>query len=326
MIRASLVLALTAWAPSALAAEYRAFTLTDGRTFVAEVLASEGTGMRIRLPPGESFVPYENLADMAPVDEAAFATQDDIYVYVVSDAPYRSGFQASYRGLPGVTLVGADPDPILSPEEQRAAALCGTDLACVVAAVDDNAHWMWVVLGQMDGTDATFESTVSKGGSRTLARAPRADVDAVTSAARAAIGLSTAATLIREPVPVVADPVRPPREPRSPRAPREMTADRAVALSFVPVPGLPSAAAGDWGGFGIGLATALPATAVWVGATGKTAQSPFGHVALGLGGYYAATVVTNQILSATRLRDDGLAVGVAPIRGEGAQITVTLAK
>lgn len=320
-MRGALAVALLAWSPAALAAEYRAFTLTDGRSFVAEVLATEATGMRVRLPAGEVAVPFGDLVDMVPADEAAYLGQEPLLVYVAADGPYRSGFQASYRSRPGLSLVGED-DAVLTGDERRAAAICAADLACVVDALDDNPRWMWVVSGRMEGLDAVFEGAVTKGPTRTRATAPRTDVVAVDAAAWQAIGLLP---------PVSATPVAVAPEPRTrpPRAPRErgdLSPDRLVALSFVPVPGYPAAVAGDWTGFGMGLAVAVPTTVVWLGATGKSAQSPAGHVLMGLGGYYAATVVTNQVLSATRLRDAGVAVGVGPTEHGGGALSVTIAR
>jgi len=326
VIRPALVLAALSVAPSALAAEYRAFTLTDGRTFVAEVLSTEATGMRVRVPAGETTVPFEQLVDMVPVEESAYLSQDEWLVYVAADGAYQSGFAAAFHAIPGV-VVADDATASLSGEERRAAAVCGADLACVVDALDGNARWMWVVVGKMEGADAVFEGATTKGATRTRSSAPRSDVGAVNAAAWQVLGLTPHASSV---VSLTPEPEEPePKGPRTPREPRErepMTSERATALSFIPLPGAPNAAAGDWAGFGIGLAAVIPATVVWVGATGKASQSAGGHVAMALGGYYAATVATNHILSATRLRDRGIAVGVAPTRGEGAQVTVTIVR
>jgi len=322
VIRMALALALLAWAPSALAAEYRAFTLSDGRTFVAEVLATEATGMRVRVPPGETVVPFELLVDMVPVDEAAYLSQDPMLVYIAADGPYRSGFAGAFHAIPGVLVVD-DANTLVSGEERRAAAVCGADLACVVDALDGNAASMWVVVGRMDGTNAVFDGATTKGPTRTTASAPRSDVGAVNAAAWKVLGLTPHEQSV---VSLTPEPEPEGRPPRTPRERSEMTSERAVALSFVPVPGMANAAAGDWAGFGIGMAAVVPATVLWIGATGKVTQSPVGHVALGLGGYYVATVTANHILSATRLGDKGVAVGVAPMRGQGAQLTVTIAR
>ena len=105
-----------------------------------------------------------------------------------------------------------------------------------------------------------------------------------------------------------------------------MTRDRVLALSFVPIPGYPSLAQGDAAGFGLAVAAVVPATALWVGATGKSAQSPAGHVALGAAGYYAATVAANQALGFRTFRrgESTLAVGVAPTEQGGTSVRLTV--
>jgi hypothetical protein len=321
------------------AEEVRAFTLTDGRVFVAEVLATEGTGMRVRIPQGETFVSFDELADMAFAEATELEQQGDWYVFLAADATYRAGFVTPYQSVAGLHLIESG-DPVLSAEEWRAATLCDTDRDCIVEALHGNAHWMWVVAARMEGSDAVFDGAVTTGETRTHTSAPRVDAEAVNQAALEAIELtwipveSTSLVVDTTPEPEPVPKVRTPREPkvRTPREPKArtpMTRDRVATLSFVPLPGYTSLAQGDAEGFGLALATVVPATALWVGATGKNSQSVGAHVAVGLAGFYAATVVANQAFGIRSLDRGGvgeIAVGVAPTEEGGAGVQVILVR
>ncbi|MBW2254877.1 MAG: hypothetical protein JRI25_09820 [Deltaproteobacteria bacterium] len=323
---AAAALGLLTAAP-ARAEEFRTFTLSDGRVFVAEVLATEGTGMRVRVPQGETFVPFGELVDMVPAEAGQLAQQDDWYLYLASDATYRAGFATSYQSVPGLHLVEGG-DPVLSAEEWRAAIACDTDLDCVVEALRGNAHWMWVVAARMDGSMAVFEGAVTTGKTRTTASAPRVDPEAVNQAALEAVHLTWRPVESTETV-VDTTPAPTPKPPREPRVRTPMTRDRLVALSFVPLPGYTSLAQGDSKGFGLAMATVVPATVLWVGATGKNAQSVGGHVALGVAGFYAATVVANQAFGMRSFHHGGggdVVVGVSPTEEGGAGVQITLVR
>jgi len=321
----AVVLGLLAAAP-AWAGEYRAFTLSDGRTFVAEVLATEGTGMRLRVPQGETFVSFGDLVDMVPAVAADLEQQEDWLLILAADATYRAGFATPYQSVPGLKLVEAG-DPVLGAGEWAAVLACDVDRDCIVDALDANPHWMWVVTARMDGSEAVFEGAVTTGTTRTSATAPRVDPEAVNRAALEAILLTWKPI---EPAETVVDATPPPTPapPREPRVRTPMTRDRLLALSFVPLPGYTSLAQGDPQGFGLALATVVPATALWVGVAGEDVQSAAAHAALGVAGFYAATVVANQAFGMRSFRRGGgeLAVGVTPTEEGGAGVQITLVR
>ena len=73
----------------------------------------------------------------------------------------------------------------------------------------------------------------------------------------------------------------------------------------------------------------VPATVLWVGATGQNAQSVGGHVAVGVAGFYAATVVANQAFGMRSFERGGggdIVVGVTPTEEGGAGVQVTLVR
>lgn len=300
--------------PARAAEEYRTFTLKDGRVLVAEVLQTKATGMQVQVPQGEIFLPFDQLSDMAEADADRYEAQDDVYVYVAADPSYRSGFVAAFDGLKHLKVLGPDQSGgVLTPDEQRAASACAVDLDCLAKALHENPRWMWIIVGTMSGTDAVFDGRLSTGDTRTHVTAPRVDLDAVNRAAATAIQITPPA-----PAPVATEGGHRPGSP--------LTRARVDALRFVPLPGYPSLVAGDMQGFGIALAAVVPATVLWVGATGKAAQTRVGHVALGLGGYYAATVVANEVLGLRTVKHEGTAVGVVPTRNGGAGVQVTITR
>lgn len=304
--------------------EYRVFTLADGRVLVAEVLATEASGLRVRVPQGETWIPFTELMDMVPVDREKYEAQEPWGLFLASDAAYRPGFLAIYEGLPSLVIAGEEEgEPLLTPEQTAAAVACDVDLECIVDALAATPRWMWVVVARMEGGEATFEGAVSTGATRTSASAPRVDIEAVNDAAWDALGLEPApeepAAAVVAPEPVV--PVAPPPRIREP-----MDRDRVLALSFAPLPGLPSLVQGDEAGFGLAVATVVPATVLWVGATGKNSQSPLQHALLGAGGYYAATVVANQVFGLRSLRRADAAVGLVPTAEGGAALQLTLVR
>lgn len=314
-ILAVVALGAALWAqPARAAEEYRTFTLNDGRVIVAEVLETKATGLQVKIPQGEIFIPFDQLAGMEEADVDHYRAQDDVYVYVAADATFRAGFVAAFDGLKHLKVLGPDdPGGVLTPDERQAAARCDVDLDCLTKALHDNPRWMWIVVGKMAGTDAVFDGALSTGPTRTHTSAPRVDLDAVNAAAEKAIQIN--------PPPPAAVATGSPRAKHA-RAP--LTRSRVDALRFVPLPGYPSLVVGDTGGFGLALGAVIPATALWIGATGKTTQSPVGQIALGLGGYYAATVVANEVLGMRTLKHQGgTAVGVVPTAKGGASVQVT---
>lgn len=328
MKRLGLTLLALIAADVAAAGEYRVFTLADGRVLVAEVLATEASGLRVRVPQGETYVPFTQLVDMVDVDEAKYREQDDWYVYVAASEMYRSGFVATFEAVPNLRVLGTrGTEGVVRAEQLVKADACGTDIECVVDALTQPAVWYWVVVGELRGSEMVLQGAVTSGGTRTEERAPLMDPDAVRRATYEVIGLvpPPKETVVVVPTPVPSPRPKPVREPREPRAPGVIGRERVTALSFAPVPGMPSLVRKDWAGFGMAVATVVPATAAWVGVSGKVAQSAPQHVALGLGGFYVSTVLANQVFGMRGLHDTpAVAVGPIPTQEGGAGVGVTV--
>ena len=105
-----------------------------------------------------------------------------------------------------------------------------------------------------------------------------------------------------------------------------MSDSKVFGLSFVPLPGYPSLAQGDGAGFALSMAIVLPATAGWIGATGKNAQSTPEHAAMSFAGFYVATVAINQLFGMrSKRRKAKMALGVQPVpKGKGAMVQVAM--
>ena len=102
---------------------------------------------------------------------------------------------------------------------------------------------------------------------------------------------------------------------------------KLFGMSFVPLPGYPSLRQGDTAGFALSMAVVLPATAGWIGATGKNAQSVPEHAAMSIGGFYVATVAINQLFgkrSRDRAAKFAMGIGPATDQGEGTMVQVAI--
>ncbi len=269
--------------------QYRRIQLADGRVLVAEVLATLPEGLFIGTQQGDISLSYELLVDMAPVDEAAYAAQDPWLVLLA--APPDSPLAMSLASIPGVVVWtpggavnGADDRVDLTGTEQVALKGCAGAAGCMKGALGTTASWRWIVTrgaGDGDAADVLY-GLVSTGDTATTATVT-ADTDAALwTASHEVLGL----------VPPTSD------------APFALIDDRSrggaggsAGLTFAPVPGLPALAAGDGGRFALALGLALPATAAWVGVVGTHAESVPEHVALSAVGFYAITVLTNELIA-----------------------------
>ena len=140
----------------------------------------------------------------------------------------------------------------------------------------------------------------------------------------------------KEPTPAKQPAEKVAKEPKTPKEPKVKVAKapkngpasdaKLFGMSFVPLPGYPSLAQGDTAGFAMSLAVVIPATAGWIGATGKNAQSVPEHAAMSIGGFYVATVAINQLFGKrSRNRAAKIAVGVSPATKSGDGTMVQLA-
>lgn len=310
--------ALLASAPAFAQDQYRTFQLSDGREFTAIIEATESTGFRVRVPQGQMTVPFSQLYDMMPVTQAEYDVQEDWVIWLAAPAEREKGLIAAFEAVPHVRVSGGTKGigPRIGPEQAEAAAACDQDMLCIAKAFEA-APWVWIVVARQEGADLVFETQTNLG-------TPRENP--VRAGMLSAVEIGNApwtileVTEVKDPSSAITpiDPVKPVKPPKS--------ADAAEArkMAWMPVPGMPSLARGDMGGFGLSLATALPASVLWVGAVGQNTQSVAGTALVGLGGYYAITVAVNHAVGLKGL--DGAAVGVAPTAGGGGMITLTAAR
>jgi hypothetical protein len=304
----------------AAAEEYRLFQLGDGRSFAATILATEADGLRVRVPQGEMLVPFGLLQDMVPIQKSDYDAQPDWVVYLAAETPERrADLVAVFESVPHVSVVGeAGVRPLLSASQEAAAASCGVALDCLVAATAA-APWMWVVTARSEGPELVVEGAVNRGKTRNTLRLSQADRQRLAYAAYDVLEVVKV-----EPEPVIALIHDPPLPDVAQDIPRELSRQRIIGWSFVPLPGLPSLLQGDGGGFATACAIVAPATVLWVGAVGQNTQSRAQHLAFAAGGFYAATVAANQVFG-LRSQDRAATVSVLPSSsGQGAFVGLTV--
>lgn len=268
-------------------AQYRHLSLADGRTVTAEVLSTEPTGLRMRTPQGVSLVAFELLLDMVPSEEGAYAAQRPWTVHVAAPPEVRDPLIDALRALPEVDVHPVEePTEEITPAQAHLASRCALDLECVVRALED-APWRWVVVALPD-TDGGVRlvSAVTTGTTRHRAKPASLTPQDLWSSVHEILHMEVPSGQL--PKAVVAPP----------RPAGVLEPEKVVALSFTPLPGFPSLRQGDGVGFAKALGIVAPATALWVGAVGKNAQSLPETAALGAVGFYAATVLANQVTGA----------------------------
>lgn len=308
LTRLAVMGALAAGHSVASAAEYRLLTTADGRQLACEILATESRGLRVSLPQGEMLVPFTLLRDMVPIEAAQFRSSPQWQVFIAPTTAFREPLLQAVRGMSGVQVFGEEgAQTDITPDQAHLASECGEDLTCVAQKVEGN-RFVWVLSVDEDGT---VRGLLSPGGT----------ANSTTPASVSPNDLFRAAGEVMEVTPKggpAAGPVatvKPgPREPKAPRV-REPGVDRSA---WVPLPGYPSLKAGDMGSFATSWAVVLPATALWVGAAAHSTDNNLpGTALIGLGGYYALTVVTNQMMS----QSTKTALTVLPVAdGQGAML------
>lgn len=313
----TLLLAWLAGRADAAEPQYRQVKLVDGRVLLAEILATEPQGLRIRVPAGEMIVSFELLLDMVPIGQSQYDQQTPWVVYYDVPPAIAEDTATMLAAMPGL-----EPQPVDTPGNGIVsgmafkAAACQRDVDCMADAVRDTP-WKWVLAG----TDAATGGIVLHSKLNTSSdRSSETFVDgtsddALWTALHAALGLSV-------------PPGGPPRGSGGPptdeptRAP--VDSKRVLALSFVPLPGLPSLIQHDPAGFGLAMGVVVPSTALWVGAVGQTGQSTPEFGAIAFGGYYAVTVLVNQVTGLRSLEKAKVrpVVSAAPSPGGGAMVIV----
>lgn len=294
--------------------QYREFKLSDGRDFTAIIEATEAAGFKVRVPQGTMSVSFDQLFDMVPVTKAEYDSQPDWLVYLAAPPERQKGLADAFEDIPHVAVYGSDKAPsgtrISLAQEQQAGA-CDVDITCIATALA-GAPWVWIVVANQEGSDLVFTSQTNTGTPRqNPVRAGMINPDQINEAPWTVLELTPATGSTSVVTPLNTHPTK------------DDERTKAAKLVWVPIPGMPSLARKDMGGFGMSLATAVPATALWIGAVGQNAQSGAGTALLGLGGYYAITVAVNEAIG-LRALPKSTAIGIGKTPGGGAQVMITV--
>lgn len=345
---ALLLLLLAGTAGPARAAEYRRITVNDGRVLVAAVENTTATGLELSMPQGRTTVRFDQVQSLEEVDQATWAAQPSWTVVVLppsaADAALIATLDQQLRQavaeVPAIVATTPDKMSRLTTSQRTAFAACGTDAACIQGFLDATGARV-AVSARLDGpADDRSLVVVTSFAAAPLARR-EVSVDWLPDASAMAGPLrqtvETAMHLQPRPVervlPRSAEPATatatttPPVETTSPAQPlaepRAATASRGPsdaalrAMSWVPLPGLPSAARGDWGGFGASWAVVAPGSVAMVAVAGQASFTRPQMLAAGIGGFYVLTVAANKAIG---LRGIDAQLSAAPLRGGGAVI------
>jgi hypothetical protein len=323
-------LLLAALLPSlAWAGEARRIVVTPALPLEGEVLETTAEGFLVRVPQGDLLVPFELVEDLTNL-EAVPASTPSWTVVVAGDGPRADAIRAAYGTLDGLS--------VRSPAGWDAAmgsktAACGLDLDCLSAGVAENAEpteWVFAAVPTPQTQGLVLETRlVAAGRGRSVPVALDDPAGDWTAAVRESLGLERSESGADAFAPKLSGILSELRNAdRRIATPKTWTSRRVAALSFVPVPGLPSLLQKDYGTFGGALASSIALTAGWVGTTGFTSTDRGEHIALSVLGAYVSTVASNQVFGHIALRRRSPLVGVAPTFGpagvDGAALTVHL--
>jgi hypothetical protein len=319
----ALVLGLFAAAPSAFAQEYREFTLSDGRVLYSELLATEVAGLRIRLPQGETEIPFTLLVDMVPATTEQYTAQTDWKIVLDAPAEVRPKLLAAFKAIPNLYILGEPgaPTPLTGAQKTQLEA-CAGELDCMVYSTA-SAPWMWLVSAKVEGegpaAKVTLTSRLNTGPTGHEASFALNDHAALQTATYTLLDVTAKAGT----PPLVGEHFTGGAKPTKPGKPSGGTASAASPL--VPIPGWTALKNDDMAGFGMAMGIVLPATAAYFASAGHSAQSAPEGILLGVGGFYAATVLSNHLV-AQRGGSAGDVV-VHPVAGpSGTGVGVTVRK
>ncbi len=293
--------------------------------------------MHLETAQGVVVVSIFEVDDIQTLTAEQWAAYEPVTWTVILDAPaeleralgvLERALEVGLAAIPGLRTWSSGPttpSPVV-----RAIASCAADVACIAELGPDDAP-TWVLQARL-GDDGGVELRGRGPGPRSAALATTlvAEPAGFFEGLQELLGLQpepadealeerlaellAPVEPVAEPAPVADEPgARPPRKPR-----RELTRGQVTALSFVPVPGLPSLMQGDGAGFAIAMSAATVGSAIWVGAVGFGASSAGEHAALGATGTYVCSVAASQILGERSRRRASLAV--LPTHG-GAKVT-----
>ena len=245
--------------------QYRRVTLVDGRVISAEILKTEPQGLRMRVPAGETLIPFELLLDMVPISQSEYDGQADWVVYFSAPPEMEEEIVGLLGTLDGLALqpVGTSDHGITTAMVMQARN-CDHDIGCIVEAVS-GASWVWVLTANPVQGGWKIQAKLS-----TSPDIPNEIIYDGKNRGELWKGLHEVIGL--------QPPSTPPPKPggnndQSPLAPVAFDERKVVGLSFIPVPGLPSLAQKDTGGFALAMGVVVPSTVVWVGAVGRLSPS-----------------------------------------------------
>ena len=287
-------------------AQYRTLTLVDGRILTAEVVATEPQGLLLEMPQGRAVVEFEMLRDMSPTTKEAYQSQDDWVVWVQVPVVYQDRVEEMLDEMPGIDGALAGYGGGVSGGATADVVACESDIECIARAAADTP-WKWIITGRLDGAGRL--ELFSRTNTRENLPVHRVSLDK-TERQDFWFALHE---LLRLKVPELGPPeVEQDSTILDGPTRTRMSARRVTALSFLPVPGLPSLLQKDYQGFGTSLGIVVPSTAVWVSAVGYSEPSAAEFGLLSFAGYYTATVLTNQVMGMRSLRKSQPVVGIVP--------------
>jgi hypothetical protein len=298
----------------ALDPQYRRVTLVDGRVISAEILATESEGLRMRVPAGETLISFELLLDMVPISQAEYDAQAPWIVYFSVPPELEKDVVGLLQEVDGIV-----PQPVkvaangIEAHMAAKASDCD-DINCIVGALEGADTWIWVLMAKPAPTGGTqLESKLST--------SPDPPLELVVDSK----GRSELWEALHKSIGLL-PPGPPPRggddDDHGNQGSQTFDERKVVALSFVPVPGLPSLAQKDTGGFALAMSVVVPSTVVWVGAVGQLGNSAPEFGALSFAGYYAVTVFANQVTGMRSLEKRRVGVTAAPTEKGGTAVVV----
>jgi hypothetical protein len=290
----------------AFAGDYVRLTTTHGLEVEAEIVATQSDGFRVRTVQGVWTVPYEDLFNYDTLG-ATLPSTTTWSVVLMGDAGPVSLARTLFEGLPALDVQSIDT-PTNAGQLPNALAACGADVACLAEAHDDQT-WTWFVHVHRDEDTLVFTSQQT---TWNAAREERGSLlagpAAVYGAAARALGLEAPEQVPEDHVVSIEAQLAALQRPSRPT----LTPKRVAALSFAPVPGLPSLLQRDYAGFAGAMLTTAGLTTAFVAASGVTSTKRSEHVLLSIFGAYASSVCSSQLFGHLTLKRSKMQVAVTP--------------
>ncbi|MCB9678498.1 MAG: hypothetical protein H6737_25580 [Alphaproteobacteria bacterium] len=299
--------------------QYRRLKLTDGREIKAEVLETVATGLKMRVPQGETLISFEILMDMVPIDASEYRDQQPIKVWV--HAPGYESKMAAIYGEVKELVVASDEN--LPPGVIIGLTECAAEFDCMESKLAGQ-DWMWLVTVQPPQDD-TKAALIVRGRTSGGTEIQRADATTDSAADLWHAGLRVIGLINEGEVPksvltavgetdvtVVPDPVP------DPDAGLGWTRNRVYSSAWTPLPGYSALAQKDTGGFATGLAIGVLGTGVVGGLMAANRVDAPEAIGITAASYYVLSVATNQAFGMkayNKAKGASVGVHVAPTPG-----------